>query len=232
MNFSLTQGDQLPALEDTLIIDGVAVDLTGAQVFLSYQNEATGRVRTVGASVVSPATSGKVRYSWDTVDTSDVGDCVGQWKVVFSDGKPLTFPSEPFPFRLRLPVSTLHGIAAFRQPIRTMLGDNHPDLKQYAADQIDDAIRLVVNLGKIPNVVLAADGMNLVPPVKPINDLGAVDQNWARIILYAVKIFVMPNSSTWAYRTRALSEVFGENKHLVLEILQEIYDLEAGGGVL
>ena len=117
------------------------------------------------------------------------------------------------------------AISDFRTPLRAILGDTHPTIKQYAVDQLDAAVELVVNLGKAPGI--AVDGTGLTPTVTPTN---AAAGNWARIVLHAARRFVLPNAAASSYRTRALSESFGEQKEMVFELLSEIYAIEFGGG--
>jgi hypothetical protein len=120
------------------------------------------------------------------------------------------------------------AIADFRNPIRAYLGDNHPIIKTYSAEQIDEAVRLVVNLGKIPGVSMSPDptGDNLSLDVSPSDVLQAT--NWARIVLYAAQRFVLIGAAANAIRTRAVAMSCGESRDLVFQLLNEIYDLEFG----
>ncbi len=230
---SITQGNRLPILTDTLMADGLPVDLTGCSVRLSYQNLRTGTTRSQDAIVGNPATSGVVRYEWQAVDTAEVGPCLGQWEVTWRDGRVACFPPDArdaFEFTIWLPISVRQAIATFRPYIRTLLGDNDPSVKEYRAEQIDDAVRLVINLGKVPGVKLTADGMSLDPPLEPDPTNVEVTRQWARLVLNAAKVFVLPNAGSYAYRTRPLAEVFGEQRDFVHDILQEVYLIDNYAG--
>jgi hypothetical protein len=121
-------------------------------------------------------------------------------------------------------------ISTFRDPLRAYLLDTHPTIKQYDADQLDQAVRLVVNLGKAPGItVTTGDDANdsLTPDVTPVND---ESDNWARIVLHAAKRFVLPNAAASSYRTRAVAETFGESREMVFDLLNDVYQLEFGAG--
>ncbi len=232
-NISLTQGNRLPILSDTLLSDGLPVDLTGCTVKLNYQNLRTGTTRSQQAIVGTPPTSGVVRYEWSEVDTVEVGLCLGQWEVAWRDGRTACLPPDArdaFEFTITLPMSVRQAIAAFRPYVRTLLGDNDPNVKEYRAEQIDDAIRLVVNLGKVPGVKLTTDGMSLDPAVEPDPNDADKTRRWAKLVLNAAKYFILPNAGSYAYRTRPLAEVFGEQRDFVHEILQEVYLLDNFAG--
>lgn len=233
MRVYLTKGDLRPALEDQLLRpDGTPEDLTGIQsVKLNYQNLRTGAVGSGGATVVQPATDGNVDYQWVAADVANVGDYIGDWEVKFADGKTAHYPNDGqhFEFRIAPSASAPMAIAAFRKFIRTMLGDSGPDIFQFSADELDDAVRLTVNLGRATGVSLTADGLGLTPTVSPADPAQAL--NWAKIVYHSAKLFIMPNASSSSFRTRGLSEHFGESKERVFELLNEIYELDNGVGV-
>ena len=223
---SLAQGDQLPVLTDSLTnADGTAFNLTGFTVKLRYQNLRTNRVAIRDATITGLPTAGTVSYAWNTLDATDIGDCRGQWIVTKTSTLQVQSFDE-FDFKLYLPSSSIQNITAFRPYIRTLLGDNNPDVKEYAAEQIDDAVRLVINLGKVPDVSLTADGMNLTPAVLP--DPTDTDKTlaWSRVVLHAASRFILANGNAYAFRTRALSEVFGEQREMVFDILNQIVEME------
>ena len=116
-------------------------------------------------------------------------------------------------------------IADFREPIRAYLLDTHPDFKQFHADQIDAAVRLVVNMGKIPDVTIdeyLGDALS--------EEIESGTLNWARIVLYAAQRFVLPTAQSFAFRTRELSERFGDKAEAVRQLMREVYELEHGVG--
>lgn len=125
-----------------------------------------------------------------------------------------------------MPTETL--ISDFRPFIRTVIGDSHPVIKQFAPEQIDDAVKLTVNLGKAPGISLTTDGTKVTPAVVVTDPLQS--RNWARIVLHSARRFVDVNAASSSYRFRAMSESFGESKELVFSLLMEIYEMEYGEG--
>jgi hypothetical protein len=119
-------------------------------------------------------------------------------------------------------------IESFRESIRTLLGDNHPTIKNYHQDQLDAAVRLVVRLGKAPGVTLSTDGLSVEPTITPFDTQQG--KNWARIVLNSAKRFIITDSAAGSFRTRALSESFGERREMVFDILNEVYSLECQEG--
>ena len=116
-------------------------------------------------------------------------------------------------------------ILDFREPLRTILGDTHPTIKRYQVDQLDLSVKLVVQLGKAPGIEVS--GTDLTPSVTPTNDEA---ENWAKILFHAAKRFILPAAAAWSFRTRALSQSFGDKRELVFDILSEIYALDASEG--
>lgn len=228
-DFHLSAGDRLPILTDTLSQDGVPVSLLGADVTLSIQNLRTGVIQTFTATVVS-AEGGRVKYQWGADDTTEHGPYIGNWTATFA-GRSIKFPNDgSFSFHISVGADVAQPIASLRPYIRTLLGDTNPLIKQYSAEELDGAVRLVVNLGKAPGVALSADELSLAPAVSPSDSAQA--KNWARIVYYAAKLFIMPNAASSGFRTRALAEHFGEQKEQVLELLLEIHEMENDGATL
>lgn len=99
-DFFLKAHDVLPSIQASLTSGGTAVDLTGATVkFIMRAADAnfapsngTAKINTT-AVIVSPATSGVVRYDWATQDTDSPGNYVAEWQVTFTDSKVETFPT-------------------------------------------------------------------------------------------------------------------------------------------
>lgn len=223
----------MPILTYTFLDDaGNPVDLTGATVTLNYQNLRDNAKSSVSATITD-ALAGTVEYQWDADDTLDPGDYVYSWTLTFSGGRSQTYPEFPavLEFSIGPAISDSMPIASFRTFIRTLLGDNHPTIKTYEAVQIDDAVRLIINLGQITGVTLSTDGTSLVPALAPLSATQTdttVAKNWARVVYYAAKRFVAGNPSSYSFRTRALSESFGEQRDMMFELLQDVYELDNG----
>jgi len=96
MPFIIKQGDLDEPLRATLQDNGVAVDLTGYDVwFLFSSDQATYIFRRV--CVVESTTLGQVRYDWQAGDTDTAGRYSGAFELVAqATGRKKTYPSEGF----------------------------------------------------------------------------------------------------------------------------------------
>lgn len=100
---TVTQNDDQVLVEDILRDSkGVIVDLTGAAV--RYQARFPGLALSAGidqtATIVSPATSGKVRRTLVAADTDTPGDLIEVWKVTFGTGAIERFPATKHKLRI------------------------------------------------------------------------------------------------------------------------------------
>lgn len=104
-DFSLKSDDLLPLIRSRLMSDEEepqTVDLTGALSVRFIMREDAGggipgttKVDAV-AAIVAPASSGIVEYAWQVGDTDVPGKYLGEWEVVWSNGKPQTFPTRTY----------------------------------------------------------------------------------------------------------------------------------------
>jgi hypothetical protein len=94
-DFTIVQGDTEPFLLDNLkYSDGTAVNLAGATVTLTMRDlTAAAPVKLTGTVGVTEPTEGGVLYSPTAADTASPGMYMGSWRVVFSDGGEMTFPT-------------------------------------------------------------------------------------------------------------------------------------------
>lgn len=217
-------GSLLPAYEDTLTQNGETIDLTEATAIKFRFRNTTGTFSKEGDAEVVDPEAGTVRYDWESGDTDEIGSYRGNWVVQFAGGIELVIPSESYvEFEIIADADAETNIDQFIEPIRVILNDHQdPLIHMYSAAAIKSAVRMTVNMGKIPEVTI--DGDVLTPAV-----VGG-DTNWARIVLYSAWRFVIPNSAASSVRMRALAETFGEARDQVFELLTEIYDLENGEG--
>lgn len=100
---TVTQNDTGVLIEDILRDSkGVTVDLTGATV--QYQARIPGLALSAGidqaATVVAPATGGRVRRTLVAADTDTPGDLIEQWKVTFGGGAVERFPATKHKLRI------------------------------------------------------------------------------------------------------------------------------------
>ena len=102
-DFEIMQGAQRPSLVYPFTRNGQAEDLTGGTVALFHMHLEGGTADLVSgtATILSPATSGSVRYDWGTADTALAGDYLGRCVVQFASGGDLVSPE--FYVRVRDP---------------------------------------------------------------------------------------------------------------------------------
>lgn len=96
IDFNLRKGDRLPLLTATLLDpDGDAVDLTTATgvIFQMRAKHASTLKVSAAASVLSPATAGRVQYAWAAADVDTEGLYEGTFEVTWTGGKTQTVPT-------------------------------------------------------------------------------------------------------------------------------------------
>ena len=92
-DWSMKAHDRLPSIQATLTSGGTPVDLTGATVnFIMVPTKGTTPMVDAAAVIVN-ATSGVVRYDWQTGDTATPGTYQAEWQITFSDGRKQTAPT-------------------------------------------------------------------------------------------------------------------------------------------
>lgn len=97
-DYTLTQKDLPGATQFTLTdADGTIVDLTlcTAVTFSMRGVDDTLAVDAGPASVSGTPTLGKVTYTWGSGDTDTPGLYWGEFHCTFSDGRLLSFPTDP-----------------------------------------------------------------------------------------------------------------------------------------
>lgn len=102
--FTIKKGDLAPPIQVTLTDSkGQKLNLTG-NLGITFQmklrehldNPQVPRKVDAAGAVVGPATDGVVEYDWVGADTDTVGEYVGEFVVIQSDGKPRTVPSPSY----------------------------------------------------------------------------------------------------------------------------------------
>lgn len=87
--FYIKKGDTAPSVEATLRNrDRSPIDLTDAASVNFQMGSLDG-----ACVIVDPATSGVVRYDWDTNDTATAGVFDAEFKVTWNDAREQTVPS-------------------------------------------------------------------------------------------------------------------------------------------
>jgi BppU N-terminal domain len=88
---NIKQHDTKGIFLDTLIVDGVPVDLSGSTIFF-LMRKASVFVRQT-AEVFGSAVNGTVQYQPVDADVAVAGKFEQEWEVLFGDGRTLTFPN-------------------------------------------------------------------------------------------------------------------------------------------
>lgn len=87
--------DTARALQDQLLLDGAAINLTGATVSICFKHLVNGTAWKRTATVTS-AVTGQVSYTLIPADTETAGDYKVEWEITFSGGTILTVPDNDY----------------------------------------------------------------------------------------------------------------------------------------
>lgn len=98
MTFYIKQNDTTPAIKATLKDgDGTVINLTDATVNFHMRKVGSSTTNVdASATIVSPATSGIVQYSWSGSDTANTGLYSAEFEVIYGDGRIETFPNSDY----------------------------------------------------------------------------------------------------------------------------------------
>ncbi len=229
--FNIRQGDLDPVLGDTLLgTDGLPYDLSGVEsITLNLRSLEDGSVRSLTAEALTPSTAGKVNYDWASGDTDTAGEFDGYWLGTFAS-RPISF-SDANNFRLKVipkfaaPAANVTAISDLYSMLRHLLGDQDPCVQQYTDATLMAAVQTMVRMGKANTATqvytLTADRLFISPMLADANAL-------ALLIYETVLSFVAGRARGYSYRTRALSESFGDWRTYTRELHDNIYGLRNG----
>jgi hypothetical protein len=82
----LFKGNTSPSITDTITVNGVAFDLTGATVRFRMRDDDSSTLLVDSPATVVSAPAGTVRYDWASLDTATAGDFTGWWRVTLAGG--------------------------------------------------------------------------------------------------------------------------------------------------
>lgn len=91
---SIKQFDTARAIEDTLEIGGVAIDLTECTVKINLYDLANGVMWQRDAEISATPTDGGVSYTPVDDDVENHGDFEFEWEITYPDNTRLTVPTE------------------------------------------------------------------------------------------------------------------------------------------
>lgn len=240
VDFRISKGD-LTQVSDTLSNDSAPMDLTGCTVTFNFQlvtPDGSG-VSYSKPATVTDAVNGKVAYTFAIGETTLPGLFQAQWAVTNAGGATTTFPTGSldnddangryilYEIVDTVPVSPEAGIMLISETyegIRAILGDHNPQFRKYEDKSIAAVVRTCLRCGRVPRYTVTPNGMGISPAITVPWDFGI-------LIHHAAKMFVLPDAADYSYKTRALSERFGEQKVFIQELTNAIYDIENGPGV-
>ena len=115
------------------------------------------------------------------------------------------------------------NLTEFHEPLRAVLDDNPLDStsQQYEASTLTKALRSVIRMGQLPGYSLTTDQLEVTPTV-------STPTAFALLVYKTARMLVAPRPASYAFRTRALSEVFGDYRSFLAHIEEMIYLLENG----
>lgn len=113
-------------------------------------------------------------------------------------------------------------ISELREPLRALLGD-HWFPYMFEETALDAGVRAAISVGKAPGYIFGDEGRTTIEPELAPLDLAR--------LLYQTALLFVAGERRRSYRTRELSESFGDRQHYVEHLRQELHLLESGGGV-
>ena len=239
--FKIVQGN-LPLLTVTLLTAaGTPVDLTGCTVALAFQLAPAGLNFGGAAAVNTPATAGVVAYQFTGDQTMVPGNYQGQWRVTKAPGPGLAPVVSVYPlagyfyFEMvpALPVAApaFDKLADFFDDIRALTGDFHRRI--YQDNDIASVMRVQLRMGRVHGPVyegvptgvwgVTPDILGIRPAIGPTDILA-----YSLLVYHTAHQLVLPNTEAYSYRTRALSERFGERKDFLFALQNTLYEMEHG----
>ena len=234
--FKIAQGTT-PTITQTIITsNGQPVNLTGYSVNFVCQIEGGGVNFSGGATIVN-ASLGQVSYTFLSGQTATAGPYEAQWQVVDPSGNTTLYPVGSyfcFDILSALPTTPPTGFSTLAQlfdDVRAVTGDF--DRQLYTNQQIASVMRVQLRLGRIiepcrrgqPQVrfALGPDNQSIVPAITD-----TYMHAYALLIYKTAHQLILPNIAGYNYRTRAMSERFGEQKDFIFTMQNLIYELENG----
>jgi hypothetical protein len=249
IRFYIRAGDQ-PVIKDTLTAggtdtainlaapkdppDATPINLTGSTVQLLAQGPGSGNNFSAPATLVDPP-NGLVQVQLTALQTAVPGQYAAEWQIVDMNG--IVTTARPFRFEIRplLPVpqvSQFGLLSDLYDDVRALTGDF--DRRLYDDSAICSVMRTVLRRGAVrveddcrcQTWAVGPDGISIVPAIQTTDAYP-----YALLLYHSALQLVAPNMAAYSYRTRALSERWGEHRDFMGELKNTLYELENGEGI-
>lgn len=224
LNFQISQGTTT-TVQDTVSGAEILAMLSGATVEFVFQGEgALAALVFTCTGSVADAAAGKVAVVIEPESSGTPGFYLGQWKIT-KTGVERRYPVQPLRFEVVAsvpvtPPSQISLVSEMYEPIWAVLGDvRRPHY--YEEDAVASVVRSVIRMGQLPGYQLTASRQGITPAIVNSRD-------FALLSYKAAKMLFMPDSAAYSYRTRAISEKFGEQRMMFFDLEEAIRDLEDG----
>lgn len=92
---TIKKGDTVRCLYDSLYLGDTAIPLSGSSVFFVMYDNNTDTVTSASATITVPS-SGSVSYQLQSSAISASGDLLCEWRIVDSQSKVITLPTDGY----------------------------------------------------------------------------------------------------------------------------------------
>jgi len=112
-------------------------------------------------------------------------------------------------------------ILYFYRPLRVMLRDWDPSVRQYPDTVLSDAVKTTIQCNKLPGFILTPDESAITPEFTDVN-------SFALCTYYTAKLFVQSAPDSYRYGMRGFEERFGSLNRFLTTLEAEIDSIENG----
>lgn len=222
----------------------VPMDLTGSTVQFVFQLKGPGAALNFsGSATITDPVNGKVSYTFTAGQTDEPGLYEGQWVVTSNANVVTNFPTGSLDddddkgrfilFEIvdvipRNPEAGITLVSDTYDCVRAILGDHDDQFRKYEDQSIARVVRAILLCGQLPIHGSTVGYYGLTPNRLGITPAVTIPVDFGSLIYQAAKRLFMPDSAEYSYRTRAMSEKFGEQKSFIQDLENAIYDLRNG----
>lgn len=118
-------------------------------------------------------------------------------------------------------------ISEFYEPVRAFLGDFNTTVRRYQDTSILAVVKALVRGGRLN---ANADGITYTLTVDNLSITPLLDNpnTWMLMVYKACAVFAYAGGDAYSYKTRAISESFGESRQLIHSLESGLHELENG----